>query len=79
MNDHTPEGAVYVQTNDAADNQVVAYRRSAEGALQPLGSFSTGDADAQRVHAWSVGGDGRLAPVGAFEGVPETVAGLAAS
>jgi 6-phosphogluconolactonase (cycloisomerase 2 family) len=37
------------------------------------------DADAQRVHAWSVGGDGRLAPVGAFEGVPETVAGLAAS
>jgi 6-phosphogluconolactonase len=37
------------------------------------------DADAQRVHGWSVGEDGRLQPVGAFEGVPATVAGLAAS
>jgi 6-phosphogluconolactonase len=37
------------------------------------------DADAQRVHGWSVGEDGRLQPVGSFEGVPATVAGLAAS
>jgi 6-phosphogluconolactonase len=37
------------------------------------------DADAQRVHAWNVGPDGRLAEIGAFEGVPPTVAGLAAS
>src|SRR6266513_1546339 len=37
------------------------------------------DADAQRVHGWSVGTDGRLAELGAFEGVPPTVAGLAAS
>ena len=37
------------------------------------------DADAQRVHGWSVGTDGRLAEIGAFEGVPPTVAGLAAS
>jgi 6-phosphogluconolactonase (cycloisomerase 2 family) len=37
------------------------------------------DADAQRVFGWTVGGDGKLAPVGEFEGVPETVAGLAAS
>src|ERR687888_536700 len=37
------------------------------------------DADAQRVHGWSVEDDGRLQPVGAFEGVPATVAGLAAS
>jgi 6-phosphogluconolactonase (cycloisomerase 2 family) len=37
------------------------------------------DADAQRVHGWSVADDGRLQPVGAFEGVPATVAGLAAS
>jgi 6-phosphogluconolactonase len=37
------------------------------------------DADAQRVHGWSVGADGRLAEIGAFEGVPPTVAGLAAS
>jgi 6-phosphogluconolactonase len=37
------------------------------------------DADAQRVFGWTVGEDGRLAPVGEFEGVPATVAGLAAS
>jgi 6-phosphogluconolactonase len=37
------------------------------------------DADAQRVFGWRVGDDGRLAPVGEFEGVPATVAGLAAS
>jgi 6-phosphogluconolactonase (cycloisomerase 2 family) len=37
------------------------------------------DADAQRVFGWTVGADGRLDPVGEFEGVPATVAGLAAS
>ncbi|HSD24408.1 MAG TPA: beta-propeller fold lactonase family protein [Solirubrobacterales bacterium] len=36
------------------------------------------DADAQRIFGWSVGQDGGLTAVGAFEGVPETVAGLAA-
>jgi hypothetical protein len=36
------------------------------------------DADAQKVFGWSVGQDGGLTAVGAFEGVPETVAGLAA-
>jgi hypothetical protein len=37
------------------------------------------DADAQRVFGWGVGEDGKLTPVGEFEGVPDTVAGLAAS
>ena len=37
------------------------------------------DADAQQVFGWTVGGDGELVSIGAFEGVPETVAGLAAS
>jgi 6-phosphogluconolactonase len=37
------------------------------------------DADAQRVHGWEIADDGSLTPVGAFEGVPATVAGLAAS
>ena len=37
------------------------------------------DADAQRVFGWNVEEDGRLEPVGEFEGVPATVAGLAAS
>ena len=35
-------GAVYVQTNDAEGNEVVAYRRSGDGALHPLGRYGTG-------------------------------------
>jgi 6-phosphogluconolactonase len=37
------------------------------------------DADAQKVHGWAVGADGRLAEIGAIDGLPETVAGLAAT
>jgi 6-phosphogluconolactonase len=37
------------------------------------------DADAQRVFGWSVGDDGGLELVGEVDGVPATVAGLAAS
>ncbi len=49
-------------------------------ALTPDGRYLYAiDADEQKVYGWTVGQDGRLAPVGAFEGVPETVAGLAAS
>jgi 6-phosphogluconolactonase (cycloisomerase 2 family) len=37
------------------------------------------DADAGRIYGWAVGDDGSLSPVGSWEGVPATVAGLAAS
>jgi 6-phosphogluconolactonase len=37
------------------------------------------DADAQRIFGWAVGEDGSLSAVGSWEGVPATVAGLAAS
>jgi 6-phosphogluconolactonase (cycloisomerase 2 family) len=37
------------------------------------------DADAQRLLGWAVSGDGSLSPVGSWSGLPETVAGLAAS
>ncbi len=36
------------------------------------------DADGGRIYGWSVEADGALEPVGSWEGVPETVAGLAA-
>jgi 6-phosphogluconolactonase (cycloisomerase 2 family) len=36
------------------------------------------DTDAQRVFGWTVGEAGDLVAIGAFDGVPETVAGLAA-
>jgi 6-phosphogluconolactonase len=37
------------------------------------------DAGAQRIFGWQVGEGGSLTPVGSWEGVPRTVAGLAAS
>lgn len=37
------------------------------------------DADARRVYGWSLGADGSLAPVADADGLPATVAGLAAS
>ena len=38
----TMTGAVFVQTNDAASNQVVAFSRSEDGALSLLGTYETG-------------------------------------
>ena len=37
------------------------------------------DADARKLFGWSVGASGELTPVGEFDGLPDTVAGLAAS
>ena len=37
------------------------------------------DADTQQVHGWRIDADGRLDEVGAADGLPSTVAGLAAS
>jgi DNA-binding beta-propeller fold protein YncE len=37
------------------------------------------DADSRRVFGWAVGANGSLAPIGSWEGLPATVAGLAAS
>jgi 6-phosphogluconolactonase (cycloisomerase 2 family) len=48
-------------------------------ALTPDGRFLYAiDADAQRLFGWAVEADGGLSPIGEFEGLPETVAGLAA-
>ena len=37
------------------------------------------DADSRRVFGWAVGSEGALSPVGSWDGLPATVAGLAAS
>jgi 6-phosphogluconolactonase len=37
------------------------------------------DADGGRIYGWAVGAEGSLEPVGSWEGVPSTVAGIAAS
>ena len=45
MNEH-----VYVQTNDAERNEVIAFERSADGRLSPLGSFDTGGRGTGKPH-----------------------------
>jgi 6-phosphogluconolactonase len=37
------------------------------------------DADGGQIHGWSIEAEGSLEPVGSWDGVPTTVAGLAAS
>jgi len=49
-------------------------------ALTPDGRFLYAiDADAQRLFGWTIGPDGALSPAAEIAGMPETVAGLAAS
>jgi 6-phosphogluconolactonase (cycloisomerase 2 family) len=64
---------------------VAAATRLGEPGVRDEGLSSDGrflyalDADAQKVHGWTVGADGRLGEIGAVDGLPETVAGLAAT
>jgi 6-phosphogluconolactonase len=47
--------AVYVQTNDAAGNEVIAFSRSEDGALAPQGRYSTGGRGTGSPHLASAG------------------------
>jgi 6-phosphogluconolactonase len=47
--------AVYVQTNDAAENEVIAFTRADDGALAPLGRYSTGGRGTGLPHLASAG------------------------
>ncbi len=56
--------AVYVQTNDAAENEVLAFQRRPDGGLAPLGRFATGGRGTGKPHLPSqssvvVSADGR--------------------
>ncbi len=56
---------VFVQTNERGTNRVLAFRRGADGALEPAGEYSTGGAGLGSVHLGSQGsvtltGDGRF-------------------
>jgi 6-phosphogluconolactonase (cycloisomerase 2 family) len=47
--------AIYVQTNDATANQVIAFSRAEDGALAPLGRYSTGGRGTGVPHLASAG------------------------
>jgi 6-phosphogluconolactonase len=47
--------AVYVQTNDATGNEVIAFSRAEDGALAPLGRYSTGGRGTGVPHLASAG------------------------
>src|SRR5918993_627074 len=53
-NDTASAGAVYVQTN-AAPNEVIAFRRAADGSLDRLGSVATGGEGEGSPHLQSQG------------------------
>jgi 6-phosphogluconolactonase len=48
-------GAVYVQTNDGERNEIVAYRRDADGRLEPDGRVATGGRGSGEAHLPSQG------------------------
>src|SRR5436190_5989664 len=61
----TPATGLYVQTNETGSNQVIAFRRAADGSLTPQGSFATGGSGLGVPHLTSQGsvvltGDGRF-------------------
>jgi len=47
--------AVYVQTNDATGNEVIAFSRTGTGALAPMGRYSTGGRGTGSPHLASAG------------------------
>src|ERR1700746_1676262 len=47
--------AVYVQTNDAPGNEVIAFSRTGDGALAPQGRYSTGGRGTGAPHLASAG------------------------
>ena len=47
--------AVYVQTNDSTDNEVIAFSRADDGALAPRGRYSTGGRGTGKPHLASAG------------------------
>jgi 6-phosphogluconolactonase len=47
--------AVYVQTNDAAENEILSFRRGEDGTLAPLGRYSTGGRGTGQPHLPSQG------------------------
>ena len=54
--DRSQDGAgVYTQTNDPGGNQVIAYRRAADGTLTPLGAYDTGGRGTGKPHLASQG------------------------
>jgi 6-phosphogluconolactonase len=51
----TPSRGVYLQTNDAGENRLVAFRRAGDGSLEPGGSIPTGGTGDGTAHLASQG------------------------
>jgi len=50
MQNETSNGAVYLQTNDASRNEIVAYGRTADGSLKRVGTHETGGRGTGKPH-----------------------------
>jgi 6-phosphogluconolactonase len=71
----SPDGSMAVITKRATDS-IVTYQVTSEGTF---GGSSTVASEGPTPYGWSVDAEGALEPIGSWEGVPKTVAGLAAS
>lgn len=72
------EGAIELHEPVAATSRL-GEKAIRDAALSADGAFLYAlDADSQEVYAWLVGDGGELAAIGAIDGLPATVAGLAA-
>ena len=74
----SPEGLIELLEPVAASTRL-GEKGLRDAALSADGSFLHAlDADSQEIYSWLVGDGGHLVPVGATNGLPATVAGLAA-
>jgi 6-phosphogluconolactonase len=74
----SPEGSIELLEPVAAQTRL-GEKGIRDAALSADGSFLYAlDADSQEIYGWQVGEDGRLEALGAANGLPVTVAGLAA-
>src|SRR5207237_8678979 len=55
MQNGTQHGAVYLQTNDAGKNEIVAYDRAPDGSLTYVGAYETGGRGTGEPHLPSQG------------------------
>ena len=82
----SPDGAwILLGQDTATDSDLLLYStRTGEKGIRDEAISRDGrflyaiDADAQQLFGWMIGEAGALAPIGAFDGIPATVAGLAA-
>jgi 6-phosphogluconolactonase len=75
----SPDGALTLRDAVAGSTRLGQKGVRDEAITRDGGYLYAIDADAQQIFGWAIAENGELAAIGAFDGVPATVAGLAAA